>query len=406
MMIVFSHATFSIFKYGPRRSPERRMPFWPALIAVLLVGTATALAGNPPAASPDYVMLLDFIRMEDRKEPLVEFRQTGQEIDADLSRENRHYISGNEALLGKIRTELNSEELHWRLVDATQHLMVVPENQGAYAALFENYCRSVVGYVLQETALSNPYRTIATLEGPLASQEQTHEEGITAYLVHNIADVYTEEYAFFDAANTDRSVRIKLDNRVYLGEIGSYSSYLVINEGPLYSFEHNPYTLWRNSAANPLNVFIAPIEETLHIALRHTTEDAIKNRLSRRPPDSRADIEAVVEEWMAVEEAAVGGLVSALLPGVLDRFLEGDAAVDIARAFAERRQFEKYRFLDRGIALVDELGLSSAIRIYRENPGQFKSLLMPQPPALPENAGDEAAEASPGESGDSDHRPT
>jgi hypothetical protein len=405
-MIAFSHATLSGVKRRHRLSPAGCLPFWAALMVVLHVLTTAALAGNPPEASPNYAMLLDFIQMEDRKGPLIEFRRTSEDVDATLSRENRHYISQDEALLGKIRTELNSEELRWRLVDATQHLMVVPENHGAYAALFESYCRSVVDYVLQETALPNPYRTIATLEGPPARQALPGGPGITAYLVHNIADVYTEEYAFFDAENTDRSVRIKLDNRVYLGEIGSYSSYLVINEGPLYSFERNPYTLWRNSADNPLNVFIAPIEETLHIALRSTTEEAIKDRLNRRPPGSLAEIEAVVEEWMAVEEAAVGGMVSVLLPGVLDRYLEGDAAVDIESAFAERRKFEKYRFLDQGIAVVDELGLSSAIRIYREHPLQFKSLLTPQPPALPENADDRAAELPPRESDGTEHHPT
>ena len=405
-MIVFSHATLSSVRPWHRLPPAGRIPFWAALLIVLHVLTTVALAGNPPEASPNYALLLDFIQMEDRKGPLIEFRRTSEDIDAALSRENRHYISQDEALLGRIRTELNSEELRWRLVEATQHLMVVPENHSAYAALFESYCRSVVDYVLRETMLPNPYRAIATLEGPPATQTAPRVEGITAYLVHNIADVYTEEYAFFDPENMDRSVRIKLDNRVYLGEIGSYASYLVINEGPRYSFERNPYTLWRNSAENPLNVFIAPIEETLHIALRRTTEEAIKGRLSRRPPGSLAEIEAVVEEWMAVEEAAVGGMVSALLPGVLDRYLAGNAAIDIERAFAERRRFEKYRFLDQGIAVVDELGLSSAIRIYREHPLQFKSLLTPPPSALPESAGDKAAEVPPRESDGTERHPT
>ena len=392
-MIVLFNANRSRFRYGHKPSLIRRIAFLALLLIASQVLVSAALAGNPPEESPNYAMLMDFIQMEDRKGPLVEFRQTSEDVDADLSRENRRFISENKVLLGKIRTELNSDQLHWRLVEATKHLMVVPEKHAAYAALFESYCRSVVDYVLQKTELPNPYQAIATLEGPPATPAAVHVGGITAYLVHNIADVYTEEYAFFDAANKDHSVRIKLNNRVYLGEVGSYSSYLVINEGPLYSFERNPYTLWRNSAENPLNVFIAPIEETLHIALRNTTEEAIKNRLIRRPPDSLNDIEAVVEEWMAVEEAVVGGLVNALLPEVLDRFLEGGTAVDMEKAFAERRQFEKYRFLDRGIALVDEMGLSSAIRIYREDPGQFKSLLIPPPPALPEDTGDNAAEA-------------
>ena len=231
----------------------------------------------------DYAMLLDFIQMEDRKGPLVEFKQTSEEVDSNLSLENRRFISQNEALLGKIRTELHSDDLHWRLIDATKRLMVVPEKHPAYAALFESYCRTAVDYVLQETALPNPYRAIATLGGSLPAPPLPDGNGITAYLVHNIADVYTEEYAFFDAGNQDRNVRIKLDNRVYPGEIGSYTSYLVIGEGAQFSFERNPYTLWRNSAANPINVFIAPIEETLHIALRDATEKAIRARLAVFP---------------------------------------------------------------------------------------------------------------------------
>jgi len=400
------HAARSTTRYRHHLPAIGRMPFWAALLIVSHVWICAAVAGNPPEKAPDYALLMDFIQKADRKGPLVEFRQTSEDVDADLSRENRRFISQNEALLGRIRTELNSEDLHWRLVDAAKRLMVVPESHGAYAALFENYCRAVVDYVLQKTALPNPYRVITTLEASPAKPDIPQSEGITAYLVHNIADVYTEEYVFFDAANTDRSIRIKLDNRVYLGEIGSYSSYLVINEGPCYAFEHSSYTLWRNSAQNPLNVFIAPIEETLHIALRGATEEAIKYRLANRPAQSLTAIEAVVEEWMAVEEAAVGGVVNALLPEVFERFLKNDAPVDMEEAFAKRKKFEKYRFLDRGIAVVADLGLPAAIRIYQEDPRDFKSLLIPQAPVSPVKTDEQAAEALPREPGDTKRRPT
>ena len=251
--------------------------------------------------------------------------------------------------------------------------------------------------MLKETALPHPYQAISTIEAAPPELAPSSDGGVTAYLVHNIADVYTEEYAFFDAHNKDRSVRIKLDNRVYLGEIGSYSSFLVIDEGPRYTFEHNPYTLWRNSASNPVNVFIAPIEETLHIALRGATEDAIKNRLGESPPATLTDVEAVVEEWMAVEEAAVGGLVSILLPGIFERFLEAGTIADIEESFAERREFDKYRFLDQGIAIASELGLHTVIQIYQEHPHRFKSLLTPAVPDVVEDLGDRAAEAPSGE---------
>jgi hypothetical protein len=362
------------------------------LAIVFFLCPATAVSGNRSDGWQNYGRLLDFIRMEDRRDPLVEFALNGEGLDATLSQENRRFISQNETLLENIRTELNSDALNWQLREATKCLMVVPETQPEYAALFERYCHAVVDYVLQKTRLPNPYQAIITWDGPPSEPIPSAGKGITAYLVHNIADVYSEEYEFFTAIDADRKIRIKLANRTYLGEIGSYSSFLVINEDQQVTFERNPYTLWRNSAENPLNVFIAPIEETLHIALRSATEEAIRTRLSEQPPSTRTDTEAVVEEWLAIEEAVVGGLVSALLPEILDRFLEGDVAVDIARTLSERHIFDKYRFLDQGIAVVNTLGLQSAIGIYLEQPRNFKTLLAP-PAAEPVTADEVTPEA-------------
>lgn len=359
-------------------------------LLLLVLWASMASLGHPSAALAGNATLLDYIRMKHRQGPLVEFAETGQGVDTKLSRENRRFISENENLLDRIRTELGSEALSWRLMEASKHRMVVPEKRPAYAELFERYCRRVVAYVLEQTALPDPYRAIATLEGSSGDLPPIDDRGgITAFLVHNIADVYTEEYAFFDTRDREHEVRITLDNRRYRGEIGSYSSFLRIGEGNEFAFEHNRYTLWRNSADDPLNVFIAPIEETLHIALRRATEKAIKARLTSRPPPSRAHIEAVVEEWLAVEEAVVGGLVRILLPGILERVLKAESnTFDIAKTFAERSALAKYRFLDRGIAVVSALGLQSVIRIYQDDARQFKILLIAQQPVAPSQTKD------------------
>jgi hypothetical protein len=275
--------------------------------------------------------------------------------------------------------------------------MVVPEAHPDYAALFERYCYAVIDYVLQETRLPNPYQAITTLDGPPADPIHSVDDGITAYLVHNIADVYSEEYEFFAALDSDRSIRITLDNRTYRGEIGSYSSFLVVDEDRQYRFEHNPYTLWRNSAEDPLNVLIAPVEETLHIALRDATEGAIKSRLTDQPPSTRADMEAVVEEWLAIEEAAVGGLVSALLPEILDRFVEGDSTADVMRTLAERQAFDKYRYLDQGIAVVNTIGIESTIAVYLEQTQHFKAMLASPPSDGTATAEEETHDAVPNE---------
>lgn len=365
-------------------------------ISIFLVSTY-ARAENRTSQWHHFEHLLDFIRMEERQDPLVEFIQTSEGLDAALSRENRRFISQNEGLLEDIRTELNGNALSWKLRQATTRLMVVPEAHPDYAALFERYCYAVIDYVLQETRLPNPYQAITTLEGPLADPIRSVDDGITAYLVHNIADVYSEEYEFFAALDSDRSIRITLDNRTYRGEIGSYSSFLVVDEDRQYRFEHNPYTLWRNSAEDPLNVLIAPVEETLHIALRDATEGAIKSRLTDQPPSTRADMEAVVEEWLAIEEAAVGGLVSALLPEILDRIVEGDSAADVMRTLAERQAFDKYRYLDQGIAVVNTIGIESTIAVYLEQTQHFKAMLASPPSDGTATAEEETQDAVPNE---------
>jgi len=363
------------------RSNTARFPrfFEMALLLGLSIGillfSTYARAENQTHQWHHFEHLLDFIRMEERQDPLVEFTQTREGLDAALSLENRRFISQNEGLLEEIRTELNGNALNWKLRQATTRLMVVPEAHPDYAALFERYCYAVIAYVLQETRLPNPYQAITTLDGPPVDPIRSVDDGITAYLVHNIADVYSEEYEFFAAIDSDRSIRITLDNRTYRGEIGSYSSFLVVDEDRQYRFEHNPYTLWRNSAEDPLNVLIAPVEETLHIALRDATEGAIKTRLTDQPPSTRADMEAVVEEWLAIEEAAVGGLVSALLPEILDRILDGDSTADVMRTLAERQTFDKYRYIDQGIEVVKTIGIQSTIAVYLEQTDHFKAML-------------------------------
>jgi hypothetical protein len=361
-------------------------------ISILLFSTY-ARAENRTTQWHHFEHLLDFIRMEERQDPLVEFTQIREGLDAALSQENRRFISQNEGLLEDIRTELKGNDLNWKLRQATTRLMVVPIAHPDYAALFERYCYAVIDYVLQETRLPNPYQAITTLDGSPADPIRSGDEGITAYLVHNIADVYSEEYEFFAAIDSDRSIRITLDNRTYRGEIGSYSSFLVVDEDRQYRFEHNPYTLWRNSADDPLNVLIAPVEETLHIALRDATEGAIKSRLTDQPPSTRADMEAVVEEWLAIEEAAVGGLVSALLPEILDRILEDNSTGDVMRTLAERHAFDKYRYLDQGIAVVNSIGIQSTIAVYLEQTDHFKAMLASPPSDRTATADEETQDA-------------
>jgi hypothetical protein len=201
------------------------------------------------------------------------------------------------------------------------------------------------------------------------------DQKVTAYLVHNIADEYIEEYHFFSHANESQALQIKLSNLEFSGHIGSYNSDIVIGENGQFTFIHNTYTLWQNSAKDPINVFVAPVEETLHMALRSATEIAIQDRLKQLAPKTVDEVQKIVDEWMAVEEAIVGGLVSKLMPQIFTRFLGGPLASQINQSLANRNVHTQYRYLQDGIRIVSDLGLQPAIALYKSEPLKFKQLL-------------------------------
>ncbi len=365
------------------KAAVRRLGFYAivALVAVCLHLPA-ASRGNPPDNRLDADLFRAFILDGEQRDPLVAFGEIRHQVEPSLSRENRAYLSDNRILMENIRAELASDAPRWRLAQASTQRMIVPEQRPRYAALFENYCQSAVDFVLARTRLPNPYLAIATFQGEdgRGSAPAAGEGRVTAYLVHHIADVYTEEYVFFSADDSGPQVKIELSNRSYTGEIGSYSSYLVFDDDHNLEFIHSPYSLWRNNAEDPLNVLIVPVEETLHIALRHFTEGAIERRLAARSDRSQTFIDQVVEEWLAVEEAAVGGLVRQLMPEVMSRFLPDWPQANLDATFQARRSFDKYRYLSQGVRIVEALGIEAFIDLYRQDPMAFRAMLSPSSP--------------------------
>ncbi len=350
------------------------------LLAVCLHLPGTS-RGNPPDNRLDAELFRAFILEGKQREPLLAFGKIRHQVEPSLSQDNRAYLSDNTILMEKIRAELASDVLRWRLAQASTQRMIVPEQRPRYAALFERYCQSAVDFVLARTRLPSPDLAIATFNGEdRRGAAPAAEGGVTAYLVHHIADVYTEEYVFFAAEDSGAQVTIELSNRNYTGEVGSYSSYLFYDEDQKLEFVHSPYSLWRSSAEDPLNVLIVPVEETLHIALRHFTEAAIKHRLATCRDRSRPFIDQVVEEWLAVEEAAVGGLVRQLMPEVMSRFLPDWPQANLDATFQARRSFDKYRYLNQGVRIVEALGIEAFIDLYRQDPRAFRAMLSPPSP--------------------------
>jgi len=80
-------------------------------------------------------------------------------------------------------------------------------------------------------------------------------------------------------------------------------------------------------------------------------------------------------EWMAVEEAIVGGLVHVLLPSFLMKHMDNVPSSWIKADMKAKREFKRYRYLGRGIEVVEGLGYKKTIEMYSEDPSEFRSLL-------------------------------
>ena len=120
---------------------------------------------------------------------------------------------------------------------------------------------------------------------------------------------------------------------------------------------------------------IVPVEETLHIALRDYTERAIKAHLKVNSGQGLGDVEQIADDWMAVEEAIVGGLVHTILPQFLRTHVHNFSDNLVDEDIDSKMDFRQYRHLRKGIEIVKEIGGKKAVKIYKEDPWAFKELL-------------------------------
>ncbi len=323
----------------------------------------------------DYSQLTDLVQLQDQKTPLFVFKESKGEFDPDIQKASIEYFETHPALLKKIEADLACETPRWRLDRVDQRLLFVPEHVEEHANLFESYCKDVIQEVLERTNLPNPYQKIQTL-----SQERpeiSDSGGITAFVVNNVAKEF--EASFIFSNERQQELGINVGSKIFLDELGSYTSSISVGKDGTCHFVHDRYTLWRDTAANPYTALMVPIEETLHIALRASTERAIKEQIERSGVIENKDVEAIVEEWTAVEEAIVGGVVHDLSPHVLATRLITLPPGLIEKDLKSRSALKRYRYLEKGVFFVRNKGSLDAIGIYKTDPAAFRNFLKNPP---------------------------
>lgn len=338
--------------------------------------SSTDLSKNP-AKKFKYQSLLKSLDAAARSTDFIafaDFAADNDQADHDASLE---YLTSRPDLIQRIRDDLDSKEVQWQLEGISSRLLYVPEGRKEVAELFTDYCREIIGDLVDRTGLVNPYSSIAILGENTASEAD--DQGMKAVIVQDLAREYVARYQF--SGSSEKKIEISLSGRQTINEVGSFSSYLQYPEkNGDWQFVRDRRTVWKSVSDNPYTVLMTPLEETLHIALREYTEKAILAAvIAKRETPTAKEIEEVVEEWLAVEEAIVGGLVYSLVPEVVLGRIPDLPPEWIQADLDTKAQFHKYRFLLRAIKMVQGNGLKKSILLYEQDPVAARRSLLNEP---------------------------
>jgi hypothetical protein len=339
-----------------------------SVLFIICMGRAIFASDLPK----NYSVLLDLIKIEDKQGPFLAFNNFETSFDKNLHKTNLDFFNQHPQLVKKIKTDLDNEPIRWRLENISHRLLYVPETRKTYAEIFERYCHDVIKDVLKLLDFKNPYTNIYTLDGtnsyPLASN------GVHALIVHHLGKEYVANYVF---SNPDqKEIAIQLKGKIFLNEIGSYSSYVYVNKNGSFEFTRDSYTIWQDSAKNPYTALMTPVEETLHIVLRRYTEKSIKHRIENSSIKTLKEINSVVEDSISVEEAIVGGLVYAVFPSIVQKYIPDLPVSWVESDIETKSAFKKYHYLIKGINVVERLGYKKSIKLYQDDPMAFRRLLL------------------------------
>lgn len=360
---------------GARKRPSlhpmdrRQVCYYIGIGFILLLCSALSAGGEK--RHKDYTRLVELIRLEDRAAPLVAFSGFKTEMEAESHAGFLGYLNDHPDMVKRIQNNLGGKEIGWRLNNLHHRLMFVPEKRKEYAVIFESYCKDVVDYLLDRTRLPNPYHAIRTLDQEIP---EPAAKGVTAFLVHNLAKESIAEYIFSNAKN--KKVKIRLKGMKFIGRVGAYTTTISQETDGGFKFERDRFTIWQNSAKNPYTALMAPMEETLHILLRGSTEKGIKDQLDRFRTKRLKEVKKIAADWIRVEEAIVGGLVYQLLPLFLQTHVHHFPDQLIEKDIDSKTKLKQYTHLRKGIRTVEKLGCQQSIQIYQEDPKKFKKYLL------------------------------
>lgn len=324
------------------------------------------------AALQDDLELVSHIpQMAEREGPLLVFRDFMADPDVEVEQHIRLQLGQRKDLLDRLRKKTGFEKKVRLSVEEIQvRLMYVPQLQDGHAAAYRRYCNDITGYIFEMNRMDNFY---AAITSPRRSCPPISETGRSAFLVHRLAKEYRAVCRF--TAESGRSVRFKASGAIFSNHLGAVDLEIQLLAPGQFGLTRKPFTIWQTHTQNLYTLMSVPVEETLHYYLGAATDREIAKSMAKDPTKTLSAARDLAEEWMAVEESVVGGLVNR----VLARYCAQNQMAIPGFVPGEKRpavpSLPQYRYRDRGVQLVRNLGLEKAMALYMDSPSHFREQL-------------------------------
>jgi hypothetical protein len=360
------------FARVPFLAQRRRFLKMAGLGAVGLALPSSVLA-VPQISAP--ASLSELVTTDALTGPLLPFRTLGVDPDGEIKAHIYREVAHKSGLMAHLKKRLETEgPISLDLREIKVDLQYVPETRTHLARAYQTYCRQAIAHTCQVAQVPSFYRGIFLPQ--TANPEIAAGDGVSAFVVHRLAKAY-EAICDFSAGGgrNDRHVKFKVAGAIYSSHLGAVEMDVEGLPDGSYRIQRRNYTIWQDYADNVYTLLQIPVEETLHYLMGRHTDRQLRHQLRADAIHQAAQVEEIASNWMAVEEAIVGGLVEQILPVLIRRQELVLDAGDVKRSAAAKAGLPQYRYRDLGLRLVASMGARAAMEMYREDPLAFRKQL-------------------------------
>lgn len=323
------------------------------------------------ALQDDLELVSGIPQMAEREGPMLVFRDFVADPDVEVEQHIRSQVGLRKDLLDMVRKKTGfKKQVKLSLEDTQVRLMFVPQLPNDHSAAYHRYCLGITDYLFKMNQNDNFY---AAITSPKDNYPTISETGISAFVVHRLAKDYRAVCRW--TAESGRSVKFKATGAIFSNHLGAVDLEISLLAQGQFGLARKAFTIWQNNTENLYTLMSVPVEETLHYLLGPATDREIAEAMRLTPPESLAAAKRLADDWMAVEESVVGGLVTRVLDHYYDRCRMINPLTNVGVERPAVPSLPQYRYRAQGIQLVQQMGYQKAMALYMDSPSMFKEEL-------------------------------